>query len=79
MVALSPGSLVGHAHAQLIHVAVDTTQLGTKIENAAALPSDRLILIEATVLKDRINHDLICLTSGDDLFPWTLVRSPSGN
>jgi len=38
-----------------------------------------LAWIETPALQDSANRELIPLASGDDLAPWTLVRSPSGN
>jgi len=76
---ISQGSLSGQAHAQLILVALGTPQLGPKLENAKDLAPGALAWIESTALQDSANRDLIPLASGDDLAPWTLVRSPSGN
>ena len=79
MAVISQGSLSGQAHAQLILVALDTPQLGPKLENAKGLAPGALAWIESAALQDSANRDLIPLASGDDLAPWTLVRSPSGN
>jgi hypothetical protein len=79
-VAVISGSpLSGQAHAQLILLALGTPQLGAKVESAAALKPGRLAWIETPALQDSANRELIPLASGDDLAPWTLVRSPSGN
>ena len=76
---ISQGSLSGQAHAQLILVALGTPQLGPKLKSAQDLPPGALAWIESAALRDSANRDLIPLASGDDLAPWTLVRSPSGN
>ncbi len=79
-VAVISGSpLSGQAHAQLILLALGTPQLGAKVESAAALKPGSLAWIETPALQDSANRELIPLASGDDLAPWTLVRSPSGN
>ncbi|WP_415399402.1 ArnT family glycosyltransferase [Synechococcus sp. W4D4] len=76
---ISESGLSGQAHAQLILVALGTPQLGPKLENTKDLAPGALAWIEAEALQDSANRDLIPLASGDDLAPWTLVRSPSGN
>ena len=76
---ISQGSLSGQAHAQLILVALGTHHLGPKLESAQDLAPGALAWIESAALQDSANRDLIPQASGDDLAPWTLVRSPSGN